>query len=1249
MRVEESAIPLVRRTLQWITYATPKLTVEELTEIVSLDEDDDMLNPEAFPDPEDLLRLCGSLIRRAHQSLELAHFTVQEFLEAIQPEDIRLNKFRLCATDKLTLAKTCVTYLCLPSFDRPPLGLIQNDRGILPFSKHATEHLLEYLSDFWSNLNSFEWLKRLFSPQKSYNLTYFFLSRHAFYMTGPRSQTGDKFANYICAHEFGTLHAAASLRMDKLCQWLIEQGCDPNQPSPLGVPLECAIWGSSHFFDALPDVDDLHKRDAQETIRVLVNAGAACNIKPVHDASLSYATMLGPLDPFGPFMLMLSHGMSIQPDAVSGLEYYRRYDLLTEESVLRIVEQSGAETPKVRMQLLELSQRDHLKTSATIPPARTMTEEVFHEAITYSIRFCVLTDFLDLACDPRFVVNMARPHGSGTLLHLAIEHQAVSLLRILLDRGFDPILTDNFGRTALHDTIRFGILDDDVLRRLIASDAPDVADKEGRTVWHYAAAAGSHQTVKLLFEKSGPETRRFQERCKKGLTPLLEAIKYRQSACASLLLKFTQADPSAAEDERIVHYAVAHGLHSLIQEMLDHGTDLRVVSEYKRNALFYSTSLTTCKVLDLLLSHGLNPSHVDVCGKPPVSAYFARDNPGGCREVLGCDCLEFEHQEPSIFEKLVTSSSVSIPDHDGHTTWYYFCTKFVPFIMSSTTPAKDDYVTSVVSVLVRYGALAAYEDITSASGLNLFVEMFMNSVDSPLYLMMNGSAVADSLLNAVCTVGDRSDFVKHPQTVRLLIWAIIEDHQPMIEKLLELGTDVHSASEFYDGYSAVDTCIVHNMTPAIFDRVLEHADTDRLATLEGNGDYLYFRLCDPSLYVGMWGNIKKLEAILKAGVDPNKRAPNSRVAAHIAAKSGFLEALQLLVRFGADIRLATTSGWTVLHGAVDFGHLSLLRYCREQIRENDIWTATFACFGPKSGSYPSVAIGPLPVSAYYGCNLLHLAVMTKAVAVEILQFLRETGCFENIDARTQEGVTPLHFAACSTSPVAIRWLISNGADVDVKIASSGETALHVALKQGNLTAALALLEAGVQFQETTAKVLVHPDIRAELLDTLNHCDLSIPPFMLRALTTDYKLYSSGDFYRAILDGDLEKCRSIVESGQLLNESPHECGTCTPLIIALARQKVDIVGLLLQKGASTEGIPCWQTRQLGTMFNSAIHIAIAQPIFNNRLEELLKLALNHDSHWGHHNSCEPLHLAAAFNPGGIEIFVDHIRTHEQSYM
>lgn len=98
MRVNQQTIQLVRRTLQWIAYAKPTPDPKQLAEIVSFGEDDEELEPDACPDPNDLLRFCGSLIRQVDGFFELAHFTVQEFLEAIVPGDDRLGKFRLSPT-----------------------------------------------------------------------------------------------------------------------------------------------------------------------------------------------------------------------------------------------------------------------------------------------------------------------------------------------------------------------------------------------------------------------------------------------------------------------------------------------------------------------------------------------------------------------------------------------------------------------------------------------------------------------------------------------------------------------------------------------------------------------------------------------------------------------------------------------------------------------------------------------------------------------------------------------------------------------------------------------------------------------------------------------------------------------------------------------------------------------------------------------------------------------------------------------
>lgn len=247
--------------------------------------------------------------------------------------------------------------------------------------------------------------------------------------------------------------------------------------------------------------------------------------------------------------------------------------------------------------------------------------------------------------------------------------------------------------------------------------------------------------------------------------------------------------------------------------------------------------------------------------------------------------------------------------------------------------------------------------------------------------------------------------------------------------------------------------------------------------------------------------------------------------------------------------------------------------------------------------------------------------------------------------RTQEGVTPLHFAACVESPKAIRWLISNGADVDLKVDSTGDTVLYLALSRGNLENFLALVEAGAQFINPISELRVHPQIFPDLLQTSSHYGSFIPSTVLEAIRKSYKLLSANEFYDAIVDGNLEACRSIVESGNMLAKALPGCDTCTPLITALAWQEIEIVTFFLQREASVDASPCLQTRGMGVLFTSALNIAISRPIFNDILGKLCSWHLERSAHWSAFRSFEPLHLAALSNPGGIGILVDHTRTNE----
>lgn len=65
------------------------------------------------------------------------------------------------------------------------------------------------------------------------------------------------------------------------------------------------------------------------------------------------------------------------------------------------------------------------------------------------------------------------------------------------------------------------------------------------------------------------------------------------------------------------------------------------------------------------------------------------------------------------------------------------------------------------------------------------------------------------------------------------------------------------------------------------------------------------------------GSTGRVRDLLAAGCDPNGFDAFGESPLAVAAMRHDLEVLELLVQYGADIRLANVEGWTALHFAVD--------------------------------------------------------------------------------------------------------------------------------------------------------------------------------------------------------------------------------------------------------------------------------------------------------------------------------------------
>ena len=74
-----------------------------------------------------------------------------------------------------------------------------------------------------------------------------------------------------------------------------------------------------------------------------------------------------------------------------------------------------------------------------------------------------------------------------------------------------------------------------------------------------------------------------------------------------------------------------------------------------------------------------------------------------------------------------------------------------------------------------------------------------------------------------------------------------------------------------------------------------------------------------------YNQLEALEMILKAGADPNVNGSADTAATHLAITHGHIECTQMLIKYGANINAADSSGNTLLHFASIYGRRDIAK------------------------------------------------------------------------------------------------------------------------------------------------------------------------------------------------------------------------------------------------------------------------------------------------------------------------------------
>jgi ankyrin repeat protein len=1144
--------------------------------------------------------------------VELAHFTVKEFLLSIDPkEQTSVADYRIeIPRDHSHLAKVCLSIINFDEFAAKPPPQ-QTDRLSWAASTEIQE-AFRYACEWWPT-HAYEHLgeetisaliRTLFRPVKSNNFLWW-----AKYFVAQNRLILHKYP------EITTLHFAAILRLSGIVEWLLKQeGVDVNSASQIGPPILFALSpihafrsyrGSSR--SANLGLNYWHSKSSDETVKVLLERGAQVNRYGGGPWAYSLFrsgrkdTLLGlAISQDNPSIvnMLLARGARITSTVIEECHSLMP-DSSTQDAVSALLEGVTIENvdQDARESLAELQSK--LK---SLPGISSDTDPDEEQEGHRSLPLVATTDMaskLKTAASNgqleevgQYINILERSSDDKTksdalqmALHLAARYHRLSVVEILLQHGASTNHQDDLGDTPLHQAC------------IIES----------------ACGSNGFQIIELFLRRGSDPAASNRA----GLSPLHIAAKYMNADSVAILKLLTEASPDSKSllEHGILQpspfwVAIERGCDEVARFFLGMSdiNTLRGLVWKKSSCLVPAIQRDSSAILEVLIEKG-----VDV-NSPVRDGSLAIHHASGPEGSLAA--MKF---------LLIKGSDLATKRKDGSTVLHLTCEtpssdsiEKMKALLSAGADinSSDARGRSVLQVAVAHYSYSYSRDILSFLVKQEGLDINHKDHDGQTAMMMSLQSglfkVSDILMAHGCDLK-----AMDTENRTALHYACekepSESSNQALLKLIEAGLQLSEKDS--KSISAFEFALYSkDLAPPAFEKPVDNVPSAKEQ-----------RKTEKSSVNDLWAPFTEFSNDVESDIesDPNI---DPRFDEHILrnTKIEFDENTQNFWQFWnerivmcmnhmtsdqLDRRLST--GRYPISLSIQYGTSTTTKLMLEKdVNVNAMDTTD-----------PAI---PLDIAAIHGCDSETAALLIARTRRPIDEFtgsqrrnpLQLCCAHSNsnlvllrqllaANASTvlpdRDGVTPLMIAAGHGSLNCLKFLLKHKVPLDEQIYGSGPTALHCAIIGSSPECALALLEAGARVD---LKSEIGTSFGAPLLSAAVQGMWDIAEILIKHQAPASTLDVSGGtsvVHEAAAAGEERILKMILDLPERPEMNTKNKDRATPLELAAANGATRCFQLLLDNGASID---------TGIELNGSIAHASIFPLSN----DIRNLLLHRDINW-----------------------------------